>query len=60
MSMKEETMSMSVLILMQKLPNKAIALVVGAVPTVISALSSLKKFGTVMCVDASYLFGGYL
>ena len=54
------SMSMSKSMPMQKLPKKAMALVVGAGPTGIAALRSLKEVGTVVCVDTRDSIGGAL
>ena len=54
------SMSMSTSMPMQKLPKKAMALVVGAGPTGIAALRSLKEVGTVVCVDTRDSIGGAL
>ena len=57
--MKEEMMPMKEE-MMPQLPKKAMALVVGAGPTGIAALRSLKDVGTVVCVDARDSIGGAL
>ena len=47
-------------VMMPQLPKKAMALVVGAGPSGIAALRSLKEVGTVVCVDLRDAIGGAL
>ena len=59
MSMKEEMMPMKEE-MMPQLPKKAMALVVGAGPSGIATLRSLKEVETVVCVDVRDSIGGAL